>query len=175
MIFEIAHQIGLVPVVALVLWGRQLPAKWWLFGLALGVSWVADSAQAYAGGVWGTWYVFLPVQLALAFAAYTDSAAERVAGAAFVGVLAASSAWLTYPGLDWLGTAVGSVLILFYALERGPLWVPGFVYFGLGTLAYLGIALRDDANFMPWWYAYQACRLVAIVWFCSLVYRERPA
>ena len=63
MIFEIAHQIGLIPILGMLVLGRKLPRVYWLVALGLFVSWFADSAMHYIGGTWGAWYLFLPLQV----------------------------------------------------------------------------------------------------------------
>ena len=179
MIFEVAHQAGLIPLVAMLLWGRSLPGPWWLVASAFAVSWVGDSAQELSGGGWAAWYWFLPLQLALAWAAFTESALERVGGLAFFTILGASSAALTAPSLDWMATTVGSLAVLWAASrDESPMRWPVALYFGAGTVAYLLLVTALDsasgvADWMPYWYAYQGARMSAFVAFLALLYRAR--
>ena len=173
MIYEIAHQLGLVPLLALIVWGRKAPAAWWLFAGALSVSWFGDSAQHYLFGGWAAQYVWVPAQFALIFGGFLTGFGLVLALWA-VAAFGVFSAVVSSPGPEWILTFAGSIGLL--AVVRGPLTVPTFLYFGVGSLLYLGmVAGLREADFMAWWYGYQACRLAAVLAFLWLIGRRRNA
>lgn len=165
MVFEVAHQIGLLPILAMMAMGRKLPRAYWLVALALFVSWFADSATHFIGGAWGAWYFFLPVQLWLVLAAFTDGR-RALWALALLGLTCLSWVWHS-PGPDQLVTVIGSVAILY--VVRGPLLWPLSVYFGAGTVAYLVMTSQTGADILPAWYAYQACRALGIIFFIGII------
>ena len=178
MVFEVAHQAGLVPLVAMVLLGRRLSMEWWLLALAWSVSWVADSVTHFAGGAWFVSHLWLWLQFVYVLAVFMAPSIHRAMAMSAVVLMAMSSAQLSAPGPDWLLTSGGSALILTAAWRaegRGAaLALPAFVYFGLGSIAYLWMVSRmGSPEFSPAWQTYQACRLLAFLLFVVIVIRER--
>jgi hypothetical protein len=162
---EVAHQIGLIPILGMMLMGRKLPRVYWLVALGLSVSWFADSAQHFIGGTWGAWYVFLPLQVWLVLIAFRS---DLVIPAALVliGLTMLSWGW-SHPGPDQLVTVVGSVAVFFVA--RGSLYWPLSIYFGAGTVAYLFMTSQVGGDILPAWYVYQSCRALGILIFIGII------
>jgi hypothetical protein len=174
MIFEIAHQMDLVPLVAVALVSRRrlVSPVAWLLACAWLVSWFGSSLQHFAGGLWWPSYVWLPVQLGLVLAAFKPERLPLIAGA--LAALAVVSALLTAPGPDVLLTLVGSVGVL--VLARGRYVLPVFLYFGVGSVFYLLMIQRVGDGFTPMWLAYQGSRAAAYVAFLAfLLLRPRRA
>lgn len=167
MIFEVAHQIGLIPILGMLIVGRQLPRVYWLVALGFFVSWFADSAMHFIGGTWGAWYLFLPVQIWLILAAFTDTALSQVYVALALICLTVASWNLSHPGPEQLVTIVGSIAILY--VVRGPLVWPLSIYFGAGTVARLFMVSQVGGDILPGWYAYQTCRAVGIIFFIGII------
>lgn len=165
--FEVAHQIGLLPILGMMAFGRNLPRVYWLVALGLFVSWFADSATHFIGGTWGAWYFFLPVQVWLVLAAFTDTARGQVYLALALVALTVASWNLNHPGPDQLVTTVGSIAIFFVA--RGPLYWSLSIYFGAGTVAYLFMTSQVGSDILPAWYAYQICRALGILVFIGII------
>jgi len=108
-IFEVAHQMGLIPIIFLMAFGRRSPRAFWLVGLALMVSWFGDSAMHFIGGGWVASYFWLPVQMWLVLLAFIRSPTNRIASGLALLVLGPVSMFLSWPGPDQLITirAVG--------------------------------------------------------------------
>lgn len=174
--FELAHQMDLLPMLAVLVLhrrGREVPAVAWLLGFAWLASWAGSSLQHFAGGEWWTSYLWLPVHFALVLAAVAPSWPVEVAVGCLV--VAMLSAHVSAPGPDVLLTVSGSILVL--VLARGWVRVPLLLYFGLGTVCYLLMAQRIGESIMPSWAAYQVARASAYVAFVLLLvvprWRER--
>lgn len=169
--FEVAHQSGLVPgLVVLLLW-RKLPKKVRLLSVAWAISWAADSVTHYIGGGFRNSYFWLPVQISLVLFVFIEGVLAKLTAVAAVAVLTAMAVALTYPGPDFLLSAFGSIAIL--EVARGPLAVPVYVYFGLGTLAYLVWAGGLFGGVIDGWNLYQNCRLVTYALFVPIVLYPR--
>ena len=165
MVFEVAHQRGLLPIVGMLVMGRKLSRTYWLVACGLGVSWFADSVMHFTGGGWGAWYLFLPMQIWLVLAAFNPG---RLTLWALALLVLASVSWaLRGPGPDQIVTAVGSVAILYVA--RGRMVWPLYIYFGAGTVAYLFMTTQVAGNILPAWCAYQACRALGIIFFIGII------
>ena len=165
MVFEIAHQLGLLPILGMIAFGRKLPRVYWLVSLGLFVSWFADSAQHFIGGTWSAWYFFLPLQLWLIVIAFRK---DLAVSAALVLIGLTMLSWgLRYPGPDQIVTGAGSVAIFFVA--RGRLCWPLSIYFGAGTVAYLFMTSQVGGDILPAWYVYQVCRALAIIFFIGII------
>jgi hypothetical protein len=169
MVFELAHQLGLVPLIAMLLIGRGLPRAYWLVALAFAVSWVADSIAAMTGGRWDAMYFWLPAQFALVFAAVAPTGWLLLWLWALALVMSASL-FMSAPDPDWFVTLAGSMAVLM--LARGPLALPLAAYFGAGTLGYFWMLATLESGVMPAWYAYQACRLIACSVFIGVVIHQ---
>lgn len=172
---EVAHQSALLPLAALLVAWRSAPHAYKLLALSLAVSWPADSAAYYLGDPWVLSLAWLPVQLTLAVAAFRG--AGRSTWLVLIGlvVLAVSSAlWWPGDGHDLLVAVAGSAAVL--AFSEGELALPSWIYFGAGTLAYLGMILHMDdlrAGDPTWAVYYQDCRLLAFASFLALVLWKR--
>lgn len=172
-IAQFTHQVALVPAVCvLVLWAKDLPrmpASYVLMALALATSWVGDSLAFLMGGSWAAFYGWVPVQIALAFLAVETDPWRRAVGAPLLCALALWSFVLTFPGPEILTMGIGSLAIVL--LAKGPLRLPAYLYFGIGTGLYLVMVL--GSNFMDFWYGYQASRVGAIAVFVMLAVKQR--
>lgn len=160
--------LALTPVVlALVVWRyrRLLPTGSVWLALGLAISTVGDVWLWAIGGAWYPSYVWLPVQLACVIRAVSP-------GREWVGLWT----WLAMLGLydiafvsgpEVLVTGVGSTAALAIAVRSGHrLTVPVALYFGAGTVAYLGmVSALGSGWFMAWWWAYQAARVLG---WCAL-------
>jgi hypothetical protein len=79
-----------------------------------------------------------------------------------------------HPG--WMATVAGMAIVvgaLYLAREPGPLTVPLLVFYGLGSLLYLGYALLWERYYVStsFWYAYQGARLGAFGLFARAAWR----
>ena len=166
MIFEAAHQIGLIPIVGMMLVGHRLPRAYWYLALGFFVSWFADSATHFLGGSWYVDYYWVPLQCWLVLLAFITDPAGRLASLVSLIFLSAIAHELHGAGPDLLLRFGGSIAILWFA--RGRLAPPLYIYFGLGTLAYLVMILHYD-NIFPAWVVYQGCRLAAYVAFLWII------
>ncbi len=165
MVFELAHQIGLVPILAMLVMGRKLPGMYWLVAVAFSVSWFADSLAHFSGGNWVAWHLLLPVQIWLVLLAFID---DRRAFAALALFMLAVLSWAWHgPGPDQLVITTGSIAILLVA--RGALAWPLYVYFGGGTVAYLVMTSGVGGAMLPAWYCYQSCRLLSFIFFIGII------
>lgn len=165
---EVAHQLALVPLAAVVLARHRLPREYWLVGLAFLASWLGDMLASLYGGSWLVSYLWLPAQVALVLMVVLPTALSRLLSPPLMALLAGVSWLISAPGPDVLVTVVGSTVILRYA--QGRLARPLQVYFGAGTVAYLIMAtLIASPHFMLAWYVYQTCRLTAFVLFTLAV------
>ena len=88
-----------------------------------------------------------------------------------LGVLAALSVALTFPGPEVLVTAMGSAAAVL--LVRGALRWPIYLYFGFGTLFFLLGARDSFAQWFEYEGAYQTARLGAFAVFAALVFRNK--
>ncbi len=165
MIFELAHQIGLLPILGMLIVGRQLPRAYWLVALAIFVSWFADSVTHFSGGTWEAWYLFLPIQIWLILVAFKES--HRIALGLALLILTVVSWNLTHPGPEQLVTILGSIAIL--SVVRAPFIWPLGVYFGAGTVARLFMVSQVGADIFPAWCVYQACRALGIILFIWII------
>lgn len=169
--YEIAHQIALLPIAAVLLrgWSRVPESHRWM-AAAFAVSWVWDSVIGWAGGGWETAFLFLPLQIGLAIAAFRPEwlleALVVLYGLSLAGM------WVGPP--DIAVSVLGSGAVLWLAFRTRALrWTTG-LYFGVGTLAYLAmIAVPEDA-FMRAWYGYQGARGAAFGVFIAGLYTQRP-
>lgn len=177
---ELAHWIGLVPLLWLVLLDvrdvRRDAAWWWIAG-ALGVSWLADTAAHWVNpDLVGN--VFPLAQTAL-IGAVVLSRAEALR---FVGALLA----VALVDIGSRGPLGADVLVATVANGAvvGLAWRPDadrrlrgalLVYFGLGLFAWWAFALstelfhlgiRELVPAWPTWLAYQATRALGIGLFC---------
>lgn len=171
MIYEIAHQIGLIPIALMLIAGRGQPASHWLVAIAFAVSWLGDSAAQMLGGSWAGTYAWLPVQFALVVSAFERRPIELALVLWAVGLAGFGSWLLSAPGPDWLLTVFGSVVVC--VLARGAIGAPVLAYFGAGTIAYCWMLTTMDTDIMPAWLTYQACRLVAFGAFAAIVLYRR--
>lgn len=150
----------------------------WLAG-SFAVATVGDLWATAANGAWYPSYVWLPIQLALAVRAVVPGKAW-VSVWVWLGLLGLFDA-LTLTGPEVMVTGVGSVVVTSVAVHCAHrLAAPVLLYFGAGSIAYLGmVASIGGEHFMTWWWTYQACRvlgwlaLAEIVRCCWFRYRVR--
>lgn len=172
-VHEVAHQMSLLPIVAVLAaacFGRRVPAPVWLLACAFGVSWLGDSLQNYLGGAFKANYAWLPLQFCFAYAAVLHGKKERDLVLFAVLAVAALSFTASFPRPEFLLNTAGSIGLLLYTGTRSHyLTAPVWLHFGLGTCAYLMMAGRiGGLGFGEAWWAYQACRLAAIVALISI-------
>lgn len=172
MIFELAHALGLVPLLWLVglrARGKQRDAAFWWVAIAFGVSFLADTvAHWITPSVVGNVYTLL--QASLIGLVLLD----RGEAVAFAGLLLAAS--LMVAGIDpggrdlilstaaWLGVAVIAYRI------RSPFRRSLLATFGGGWVAWCWYAA--DPGWASW-LAYQGTRAVGTGLFCWAAYRPR--
>ena len=171
MIFEIAHQMALAPIIGMMVVGRKLPRAYWLVALAYLMSWFGDSLAWMLDGSWQGTYLWLPLQLWLVFLAFMKMPTNRVFSLGAVILLALISWTVSGAGPDVLLTIAGSVVVLF--ILEGRIAPSLYVYFGLGTLAYLWMTWSMGEQFLVAWYSYQACRLLAYSIFLAAIFLTR--
>lgn len=176
MIFEAAHWSGLLPLAAVVVaraGGRRVPPEYLWLAAAFGVSVFADTLQSMTGGGFGVTHLYVPVQLALAFAAVEREGLNRLVAVAGLGFLAALS-WRISPDMDWLVTTGGSGLVLVAAWRHQRVRLPIVLYFGLGSAAYLWmLPAVGTMEILPRWLAYQGCRWLAFAAFAWALFDRR--
>lgn len=165
--FTVAHHASLLPVLFLLAFGRDLPARYWLVAIGWFISWFADSIGDFIGGAWWGWYLLLPVQVWFMLAAFVGPS-ERVFYAVALALLVPVSIISDAPGPEILITFIGSIAILWVA--RGPLAIPLYIYFGLGTIAYASmiIAFQGGGDYLSPWRLYRDCRLLAFLTFIAI-------
>lgn len=174
-VFEVAHQMDLLPILAVFYLGRRRLAEpvAWLLACAWLVSWFGSSLQHFSGGEWWTSYLWLPVQFALAFMAFGLVPIVAVAVAVTLGAL---SALVSAPGPDvFMSVTCSALLVAMLLMERGPYVLPAALYFGLGTVCYVLMVERTGESIMPAWYAYQGSRALAYLAFLAVVIRRRKS
>lgn len=157
-------------LVVLRLRRRLPPGVVWL-SASFAVATVGDLWATAAGGAWWPSYLWLPVQLALAVRAVSVSDGKEYLGFwTWLGALALYDV-LVVTGPDVLVTAVGSAVVTSLAMRTGGrLSVPILIYFGAGSVAYLGmVASIGGEAFMAWWWAYQACRVLGWLALAEIV------
>lgn len=169
---EALHQAALAPLaVLLVLHDRQLLARYGLVAVAFSLSWFGDSLATLFGGSWNAAYLWVPLQIGFVLFGLVKEKVYREFIPWAIALTACTSLALSYPGPEVFVIVTGSVAIM--ALAWGKLSVPLYIYFGLGTVCYLGMVTQLNGHFMPMWYGYQTCRLAAYVAFAWIVTAER--
>lgn len=181
LIQEVAHQQGLLAGLAVVGWQRwqraPLPLAYQLVALAFLVSWFADSfASAFGGATWVPAHTYPVLQLALVYFALMRHPRQfAVFGLLVAGLIGAALAG-PYDGPEvWVQT-FGSLGVVLLVHERRDLLRPVLLlYFGLGTALSLLMTANahDYVAYMPFWYGYQAVRLLSVFIFVMAVLRYR--
>ncbi len=170
MLLEVAHQMALVPIIALMilgLLGKRLPRSYWLLGLAFAVSWVGDSLAFFLDGAWWGTYFWLPFQFWLVLSAFLEEPLSRVFSLGALIFVSGLSWAVSSPSPDMVLTVTASVLVLILAHGR---MAPALrIYFGLGTVAYLAMITASEGNAEFTCYAYQSCRALAYTVFLAVV------
>ena len=175
MIFEVMHQLGLLPLAmlaALQLAGRRYdPVYWWL-GIAFGVSWLADTAAHWISPPLVS--VVYPVSQASIVVAVLLPRAHAAFVLAIVVLVAIGV--VVFRGVDSpealiRATAWGAIIAaLLPASTLGFLRTILLFYYGLGLLAWLGYVAA------PGWVAwgiYQGTRVLGIGGFCAQSLRRK--
>lgn len=177
MIFEVAHQMSLLPVfvlLGLVLSGRAPERAHILFAAALATSWVGDSIMLANGGSFDFVYLWAPVQITLAYASVLR---PRESKTHIIHILVALNVALfshnMRPENGFLLYIAGGIGLMFCALGCSLFW-PITIYFGAGSVVYyFMIDYFGDPQFMVTWYLYQSCRAASILLFCGILIRTQ--
>ena len=179
--FDVAHQIGLVPLAGVLLWSailhmvgstRVVPKPAIILAFAFAVSYPADTAHRMIGGTFEHWFFFLPVQLWLIFIVFAKSPLNRIFSAVAVVMLTSISMAWSWPGPDLLVTVVGSiVVVVVVGMAKSWMIVPVYISFGAGSIAYVRMALNEigTESFLFFWEMYQWCRAASAVAFVAII------
>lgn len=161
--------MGLLPLLAALIY--RPPKPYWILSAAFGVSWLGDWMSGIMGVELAV-YLWLPIQIGMVLWALVATTTGRRLILVGVPLLTLASAMYTAPSPELVLTVIGSVAILH--LADGPVAIPLYLYFGLGTVAYL-LMIRQarDGDPTEAWYLYQACRLAAYVAFAFLLRGRR--
>lgn len=180
LIFEVAHQMALVPMLwlgAMRLRGHRRGVEWWwLAGIFL-VSWLADTAADLAPQARVAVSVVYPLSqtalVGLVLFLERREALWMTAALAAVAVVAVlwrgvSSPDVFFRTVAW-GTAVGIVVNRWHL---GRLRLALLVAFGVGLLCWWAYALRPG-----WWSwsIYQSVRALGIGLFCWAALKPGPS
>ena len=171
---EALHLAALLPVFALIVRPRE---GFVLLGLAFAASWVGDWLNQLMGGTFVAFYLWVPLQIGLAFLAVEEGYRRRIVAFAVLLMLVPLSIILSYPAPEVLVMALGSVAVVL--LAKGDLRWPVYLYFGAGSALHL---------LMVWCYhsgnpvmmgdpvlgAYHDFRLGAFAVFTALVLQRTP-
>jgi hypothetical protein len=150
-----------------------------LLGLALAVSWLGDILNRVAfGGSFEGFYIWVPVQILLAFLAVEEGYRRRLLGVCVLLLLLPISIVMSYPGPEVLVMAVGSYAVVM--LATGDLRWPVYLYFGASSALHVlmvwslaaGNPVMTDE---PAWFAYQGFRFAAFIVFVGLVLKKGDA
>ena len=107
-----------------------------LLGLSFAASWGGDLLARFVfGGGFQAFYLWVPVQIFLAFLAVERDYRRRWIGACALLVLVPLSVALSYPAPEVLVMAVGSAAVCL--LVKGELRWPVYLYFGVSSLLHL--------------------------------------
>ena len=165
----------LLAIGALSVSGRAVRHEYMLLSVALSMSWVGDSVQHYIGGSFAAGSFWLPFQIGIAWFALLGRGLRTLALWGVAGLTALSFS-VSFPSPDWVLTLGGSIGLLLAANHRGKIALPVFIYFGLGSCFYLMLVMRIGVIGMALpWYAYQGCRLAAIVTLIVLMAQTSKA
>ncbi len=176
MIFEIAHQIALLPVLALgwAILKNRIPRKEYaLLTSAFFMSWVGDSLSTNPEQSVNWLYFWAPAQIIFAFASIIEKwNLRRVSINTAVCTFTLLLTQLNPETGVYLWT-IGSIGLLALG-RRSAVRIPLFIYFGLGTVMYLlMINSIPSPQVMNLWILYQSCRLAALVSLCILILRTK--
>lgn len=165
--FELAHQLGLVPLVwLLALWsaGRRFAPHWWGLGLAFGVSWLADWLSHWLGTFpVGPAYLLVQAGLVAFLLAPRPTAwrfALTLAGATALAMTRFDphAPDLFVHTVAWLG-----LLVVLWPLPLGRLRLTVALACGVGWLAWMAYCAVPG---WPSWLAYQGVRAASVGAFC---------
>jgi hypothetical protein len=176
MIFELAHQLALVPLLFLLVLrmrGQRRDVAWWWLAGAFFVSWLADSA-AHVVDPWLMSLVYPVSQAAIVGAVLLerDDAVVFVIALVTIGVGAVLWRGVGTPDVLVHTVAWASVaLIVFDRDALGRLRTALLVAFGLGLLAWLGYTIRPGWTL---WLCYQGVRALGIALFCRAAWKPVP-
>lgn len=176
MIFELAHQMGALPLatlLVLLLRGKRRDAGLWWLAAGFLVSWAADWFPHFGNPPAVVATVYPVGQAGLMFPVLmsrrTAAALLLLSGtAAIVAILLHG---LTGP--EFLSRAVAWGAIVVAASQRPALGWVAFalvLYFGLGLLAWAGYTALPG---WTTWGAYQGARFLGLVTFSVAVWRQR--
>lgn len=168
MIFEVAHWMGLVPLLWLALLrfrGRTIGVEWyWLAGV-FAVSWLADTAAHFANP-WVMSKVYPVSQAAIVGLVLLSRREALLLIATLVWVGALDVVWIGVGDFDILLRTVAwlSVVGIIFPLKQlGRLRLSLLVAFGVGWVCWMGYAIWPGWTS---WSGYQLTRLAGILLFC---------
>jgi hypothetical protein len=174
-VFEVAHQMGLVPMAwaSSLRAARRIDARWLWLATAFAVSWVADWLSHRLGTFpVGPPYLVLQAGLIVWTLAPRDDARRFLALLVSTGAFAMTALDPQQPDvlvhtIAWLG-----LLGILWPLPLIPAlrWTFG-VAFGLGWLTWLGYCLWPG---WPSWLTYQAVRAASVGLFCYAAWHPEP-
>lgn len=168
MIFEVAHWMGLVPLLWLAFLhfrGSPHGVEWWWLALVFGVSWIADTA-AHFSNPWVMSKVYPLSQAAIVGLVLLSrrGALSLIVTLVLVGVL--DVLWVGVGDFDILLRTVAwlSVAGIVYQLPQlARLRISLLVAFGIGWWCWMIYAIAPG---WPSWIAYQLTRFIGILLFC---------
>ena len=163
---EALHLAAVAPAAALIVRPRE---GFVLLAMAFAASWVGDWLNQLMGGSFEAFYLWVPLQIGLAFLAVEEDYRRRVFALMALLVLAPLSVIMSYPAPEVLVMAIGSAAVVW--IVKGDLRWPVYLYFGAGS--FLHIAMAGGA--MEYIHAYQISRLGAFAVFIALVMQRTPA
>ncbi len=178
MIFELAHQSALLPLIALgwVLYKQKLPKRdYAILSAAFFMSWIGDSLSTDIEQGVGFGHLWAPAQITLAYAAIIEK--WNLRRISIVSIVCTFALLFTQLNPEtgvylWLTGSIGLLILGQRSLVR----IPIFIYFGLGTVTYLLMINEiNGPHVMTLWVLYQVCRLTALISLCILILRTQGA
>jgi len=171
---EVAHQVGLLPVLWLALLaarGERRGAEWWWVAGAFGVSWLADTVTHVIGHPWLVTAIYPVTQAAMIGAVFQPREEVAFVTMVLLGValVSLSIEGTTAPQL-MLHVAAGIAIVGMTWHTTSPMKPALHVAFGVNLLPWVLFALWP-----MWgtWSLYQAVRVVSLVLFCGAALRPR--
>jgi len=178
LVFEVAHQMALVPLAWLVLLharGQRRDPGWWWIAAAFGVSWLADTAAHFVDP-WVISIAFPVSQTAIVGAVLLLHRRDKVIlllTLVAVGMVAVALQGVHGPDVLLSTVASGAAAgIAWQRREIGRLAVALIVAFGATAIAWLGYAIAPG---WPTYLVYHVARAVGIALFCWAALRPGPS
>lgn len=165
---EVAHWSALVPILVLLAFKRDAPARYWLVAFGFLASWFADSLALELGGSWAISYILPGVQLGF----FAGALGYWLAMPAMLVALGAETLTMTAAVPETAVTTLGSAAVVWWARDT-DMGLTLAVYCGLGTVLYLLMVTEFfRPAFTPIWITYQGARLLAFTLFAVAVTRR---